>query len=95
MRRKQLTFLTFRFPSVRRVNIFAEPFATQRCTRLGKPGGSLKTEGDKTVYRYYPFHRFEISFTAVVAEPLVFFRDTASTFSLAGATDVPTEHGES
>ena len=25
---------------------------------IGKPGGSLKTEGDKTVYRYAPFHRF-------------------------------------
>ena len=49
---------------------------------VGKPGGSLKSEGDKTVYRYAPFHRFEISFTAVVAEPLVFFRNTTSTFSL-------------
>jgi hypothetical protein len=49
---------------------------------IGKPGGSLKTEGDKTVYRYFPFHRFEISFTSVVAEPLVFFRDTTSSLSL-------------
>jgi hypothetical protein len=49
---------------------------------IGKPGGSLKTQGNKTVYRYSPFHRFEISFTPVVAEPLVFFRDTTSTLSL-------------
>jgi hypothetical protein len=45
---------------------------------IGKPGGSLKGEGDKMVYRYSPFHRFEISFTSVVAEPLVFFRDATS-----------------
>jgi hypothetical protein len=43
---------------------------------IGKPGGSLKREGDKMVYRYSPFH--EISFTSVVAEPLVFFRDATS-----------------
>jgi hypothetical protein len=49
---------------------------------IGKPGGSLKAEGDKTVYRYVPFHRFEISFTSAVAEPLVSFRDTTSSFSL-------------
>jgi hypothetical protein len=30
------------------------------------------SEGEKMVYRYYAFHRFEIS--SVVVEPLVFFR---------------------
>jgi len=34
------------------------------------------------VYRYAPFHRFEISFTPAVVEPLVFFNSTGSGTSL-------------
>ena len=31
---------------------------------IGKPGGSLIGDGEKRVYRYSPFHRFEISLTS-------------------------------
>jgi hypothetical protein len=43
---------------------------------IGKPGGSLIGDGDKRVYRYSPFHRFEISFTRAAVEPLIFFNPT-------------------
>jgi hypothetical protein len=49
---------------------------------IGKRGGSLVREAEKTVYRYSPFHRVQISFTSVAAEQLVFFRDTTSRFGL-------------
>lgn len=39
---------------------------------LGKPGGSVLRVGEKREYRYFPFHRFEFSFTSAVGEPLVF-----------------------
>ena len=41
---------------------------------LGKPGGSVQHDGDRKEYSYTPFHRFEISFTSVTCEPLVFIR---------------------
>jgi len=47
---------------------------------IGKPGGSL--DGDKRVYRYSPFHKFEISFTRAAVERLVFFNPTGSGASL-------------
>jgi hypothetical protein len=49
---------------------------------FGKPGGSLAGDGEKRVYRYSPFHRFEISFTSAAVEPLVFFNPTGSGTSL-------------
>ena len=49
---------------------------------IGKPGGSLIRDGEKMVNRYAPFHRFEISFTPAVVEPLVFFNSTGSGTSL-------------
>jgi hypothetical protein len=49
---------------------------------IGKPGGSLISDGQKMVYRYAPFHRFERSFTPAVVEPLVFFNSTGSGTSL-------------
>ena len=41
---------------------------------LGKPGGVVRHDGDRKEYSYLPFHRFEISFTPVTCEPLVFIR---------------------
>ena len=32
-------------------------------------------DGDKRVYRYSPFHRFEISFTRAAVEPLIFIEN--------------------
>jgi len=49
---------------------------------IGKPGGSLIGDGDKRVYCYSPFHRFEISFTRAAVEPLVFFNPTGAGTSL-------------
>jgi hypothetical protein len=49
---------------------------------IGNPGGSLIRDGEKMVYRYAPFHRFEIFFTPAVVEPLVFFNSTGSGTSL-------------
>lgn len=39
---------------------------------LGKPGGSVRHVGEHKEYRYAPFHRFELPFTAAVGEPVVF-----------------------
>ena len=41
---------------------------------LGKPEGFRRHDDDRKVYIYAPFHRFEISFTPVACEPLVFIR---------------------
>jgi hypothetical protein len=49
---------------------------------IGKTGGSLIGDGDKKVYRYSPFHRFENSFASAAVEPLVFFNPTGSGTSL-------------
>jgi hypothetical protein len=39
---------------------------------MGKPGGAVShIEGEKQ-YRYLPFHQFEIPFSSVIGEPLVF-----------------------
>ena len=45
---------------------------------LGKPGGVVRHDGDRKEYSYLPFHRFEISFTPVTCEPLVFIRASNS-----------------
>src|SRR5258708_40145037 len=45
---------------------------------LGSPGGSVRDRGNKKEYRYDPFHRFELSFTSVVGEPLVFIHSDTS-----------------
>lgn len=45
---------------------------------LGKPGGVIRHDGDRKEYSYLPFHRFEISFTSVTCEPLVFIRASNS-----------------
>jgi hypothetical protein len=45
---------------------------------LGKPCGSVRHMGDRKAYSYTPFHRFEMSFTAVVGEPVVFVHSGAS-----------------
>ena len=39
---------------------------------IGKPGGSVLSEGNNKKYSYEPFHRFDFAFTSVSAEPLVF-----------------------
>ena len=41
---------------------------------LGTPGGSVRHEGERKEYRYLPFHQFDISFTSISGEPLVFCR---------------------
>lgn len=41
---------------------------------LGVPGGVVRHDGDRKEYSYVPFHQFEISFTPVTCEPLVFIR---------------------
>ena len=41
---------------------------------LGIPGGVVRHDGDRKEYSYLPFHQFEISFTPVTCEPLVFIR---------------------
>ena len=46
---------------------------------LGKPGGTVLWVGEKSEYRYFPFHRFEFLFTSAVGEPLVF-----ANFAIAG-----------
>ncbi len=45
---------------------------------LGKPGGSILSSGRSKEYSYAAFHQFEICFTSVVAEPLVFVHRTTS-----------------
>ncbi|MGH9432630.1 MAG: hypothetical protein ACRD3T_13895 [Terriglobia bacterium] len=50
--------------------------------RLGKPGGSLYSEGRKNQYAYSPFHRFHFPFVPVVGEPLVFLHSDTSTTQL-------------
>ena len=47
---------------------------------IGKPGGLPIGDGEKRVYRYAPFHRFEISFTGAAVEPLVFLPGQAPVF---------------
>ena len=41
---------------------------------LGKPGGSVQSDGKEKAYSYAPFHRFNLRFTSVSCEPLVFPR---------------------
>lgn len=50
---------------------------------LGKPGGSLRQDGRRKDYLYEPFHRFEIPFTDVVGEPLVFLHEQVSHVGLS------------
>lgn len=45
---------------------------------LGKPSGSLRQDGCRKDYLYEPYHRFEIPFTDVVGEPLVFLHEQVS-----------------
>lgn len=49
---------------------------------LGKPGGSILSSGGGKEYNYAAFHQFEVHFTPVVGEPLVFVRHTTSGASL-------------
>jgi hypothetical protein len=49
---------------------------------LGKPDGSLRQYGRQEDYLYEPFHRFEIPFTDVVGEPLVFLHEQVSNIGL-------------
>lgn len=49
---------------------------------LGKPEGSLRQNGRQQKYQYEPFHRFEIPFTDVVGEPLVFLHEQVSNVGL-------------
>jgi hypothetical protein len=49
---------------------------------LGKPSGSLRQDGRQENYLYEPFHRFEIPFTDVVGEPLVFLHEQVSNVGL-------------
>lgn len=56
--------------------------------RLGKPTASVSEEDKKRVYRYAPFHRFELPFTSVVGEPLVFFHSTAAHIHLVVTPDL-------
>ena len=41
---------------------------------LGRPGGFVRSEGEQKEYSYAPFHRFDLSFTSISSEPLVFMR---------------------
>lgn len=45
---------------------------------LGKPSGSVRHLGKHEEYSYAPFHRFELSFTAAVGEPIVFVHSGTS-----------------
>ncbi len=45
---------------------------------LGKPGGVVRDWGGANDYRYVPFHRFDLPFTATTAEPLVFLHSNTS-----------------
>lgn len=49
---------------------------------LGKPSGSLRQDGRRKDYLYEPFHRFEIPFTDVLGEPLVFVHEQVSNVGL-------------
>ena len=49
---------------------------------LGTPGGSVRSEGELKAYRYLPFHQFDVSFTAISGEPLVFCRRFGSSRNL-------------
>ncbi|MDO8530556.1 MAG: hypothetical protein Q7T26_00060 [Dehalococcoidia bacterium] len=49
---------------------------------LGKPGGFVCQKGDQKEYSYAPFHRFELGFTSVPSEPLVFVRSNTSAVEL-------------
>ena len=40
----------------------------------GNPGGSTRYRGGQKEYSYAPFHRYDLSFTSVSGEPLVFVR---------------------
>jgi hypothetical protein len=45
---------------------------------LGKPGGSVHDRNGGKEYIYFPFHQFQIPFTPVASEPLVFvWHDTS------------------
>ena len=66
---------------------FAEAFAKldsigNAIGSLGKPSGSILSNGGGKEYNYAAFHQFEIHFTPVVGEPLVFVRHTTSGASL-------------
>jgi hypothetical protein len=41
---------------------------------LGVPGGFLSSAGEQNEYAYAPFHRFDLRFTSISCEPLVFMR---------------------
>lgn len=45
---------------------------------LGSSGYTTVETGGRKTYSYTPFYRFEIPFTSIIAEPLVFFRGTTS-----------------
>lgn len=49
---------------------------------LGNAGGSVQLGIPPAQYRYVPFHRFEFSYSNVVAEPLVFTRKASEGDSL-------------
>ena len=49
---------------------------------LGNPGGSIRFKGGQKEYSYAPFHQFDLSFTSVSCEPLVFVRRLNSRYEL-------------
>jgi hypothetical protein len=49
---------------------------------LGRPDGSIRQDGRRKEYLYEPFHRFQIPFTDIVGEPLVFLREQVSNVGL-------------
>lgn len=49
---------------------------------LGRPGGSIRQDGRQKDYLYESFCRFEIPFTDVVGEPLVFLHEQVSNVGL-------------
>lgn len=49
---------------------------------LGGAGGSISGQGEGKEYRYSAFHQFEVPFTSVVGEPLVFAHASTSRLEL-------------
>ena len=55
---------------------------------LGKPVPWVRSDGDQEKYSYAPFYRFDLSFTSVICEPLVFVRTMNSDVELFINPDV-------
>jgi hypothetical protein len=63
---------SFLLPPSRFKNVFDKLTSVGNINNMGKPSGSIASRNKRTKYTYHAFHQFQLLFTSVMAEPLVF-----------------------